>query len=258
MKLAWSMLKILAAVYLLMLLLVVLFQRRLIYFPTPAPLEPVAEEFRVETRAGSQRGWVLHPDRPRAALYFGGNAEAVEHNLELFQAALPGRAVYLMPYRGYAGNPGRPSERGILEDALAAYDQLAARHRSVAVIGRSLGSSVAVQLAAQRPVERLVLVTPFDSILRLAQRQFPVFPLSLLLRDKFESWRPAPRITAPTLVLIAGRDGVVPAWSSQRLLQALGPAGPEVVEIPDAGHNDIQAYPVFSSAIAAFLGPGQE
>ncbi len=260
MKRISPVLKVLATVYLLLLLLAFLFQRRLLFFPTPAPApgQVGAEEFRWAgggDPAPELRGWALRPELPEAVVYFGGNAESVEYSLALLDAALPGRAIYLLPYRGYSGNPGSPSEAGIQADALAAFDQLAERHRSVAVIGRSLGSAVATALAARRPVERLVLVTPFDSIQRLAQRQFPVFPMFLLLRDPFESWRNGPEITAPTLVLVAGRDRVVPRARTEGLLQELPAGQTEVVQIPTAGHNDIQEYLEYSRAIRSFFGP---
>ncbi len=248
-----SMLKILAAVYLLLMLLVYALQRRLLYLPTPAPGAVAAEEVRFETAAGGLRGWVLRPGAERAVLYYGGNAEAVEYNLPLFREALPQHAVYLLPYRGYSGNPGRPSEDGLVADALAVYDQLRERHESISVIGRSLGSGVAVQLASQRPVARLALVTPFDSIARVAQRQLPLLPAALLMRDKYESWRLAPELGMPVLVLQAGNDRVIAARHTEALVAVLSEERLQHQRVEAAGHNDIQDYPAYRAALTAFF-----
>ena len=113
----------------------------------------------------------------RALLYFGGNAEDVSASLPQLARDFPGRALYLMHYRGYGASTGRPSEAALHADALALFDKVHATQPQVAVMGRSLGSGVAVRLAAQRPVSALVLVTPYDSLRDGAARQRPVFPV---------------------------------------------------------------------------------
>jgi pimeloyl-ACP methyl ester carboxylesterase len=111
--------------------------------------------------------------------------------------AFPDRAIYLLHYRGYGGSSGTPSEKALFADALTLFDEVRTKHSSVDVVGRSLGSGVAVYVASLRPVARLVLVTPFDSLEGLAALRFPYVPVKWLLRDKFESWRFAPQVTAP-------------------------------------------------------------
>jgi len=229
------------------------FQRSLLFHPVPAA-------GRVSTTTLDVPGATLRiATRPRetgrAILYFGGNAEDVSRTLPDLAAAFPDRAIYAPHYRGYGGSGGRPSERAFHADAAAVFDLVAEAHPEIAVIGRSLGSAVAVRLAATKPVHRLVLVTPFDSILALARRLFPFLPVRLLLADRFESVRDAPRVSVPTLVISAGADVVVPPSHTRRLLDAF-PAGVAVeVDYPRAGHDDVSFDPGFFEAIGRFLGP---
>ena len=124
------------------------------------------------------RGWKLNPGKSGALLYFGGNAERLDASRDEFARLFPDRTVYLLSYRGYGASEGQPGEAALFGDALALYDAARARHprRRYAVIGRSLGSGVASYLASQRPVERLALVTPFDSLAEVAQAHYPVVP----------------------------------------------------------------------------------
>lgn len=183
-------------------------------------------------------------------LYFGGNAEDVSQALAMLQQAFPAAAIHAMHYRGYGGSSGSPTEAMLVGDALALYDSTStSQAQDIVVIGRSLGSGVAVQLAAARPVQRLVLITPYDSIGGLAARMFPAFPVRLLLRDHYDSWRHAARITAPTTLIIAGRDEVIPNESSLRLLHEFRPCVAQAVTIADADHNDVFGYPQFAEAL---------
>lgn len=176
---------------------------------------------------------------PDAVVYFGGNAEDVSLNLPDFRAAFPGQALFLMHYRGYGGSAGSPSEEGLFADGVALLDSVLAAHRRVTLIGRSLGSGVAVRLAAARPVSRLVLVTPYDSILGVAQERFAWFPVRWLLRDKYESWRYAPSISAPVLLLAAEHDEVISRASTELLRTRFRLGNAEYLVIPDTGHNTI-------------------
>jgi len=210
-------------------------------------------------RPGAEiRGRIVHGEQPDAVLYLGGNAEQVTWWRERFAAHVPDRATYLVAYRGYGASSGEPSERVLVEDALAVYDDLAARHDRVAVIGRSLGSGVAVQVAAARTVDRLVLVTPFDSLVSVVRSMAPLpepvrerLPVRWLLADRFDSYRYAERVSAPTLVLRAGRDAVVLPAHTDRLLARLPAA--EVVAFADADHRSISERTEYWESIGAFL-----
>jgi hypothetical protein len=230
-------------------------QRSLLYFPTP-PAKLDAQRIEFSSGGLTLRGWALNPGRPAAVLYFGGNGEAVERNADFFLGLLPGHTVYLLPYRGYAGNPGSPSERDLYADALRAFDALASRHEWVAVMGRSLGTGVATYVAAHRPVERLVLVTPYDSIENLAQAKYAWLPVGLLLQDKYESWRRAPELRMATLMLVAEQDRIVPRANTERLIASFR-RSPSVVMIAGAGHNDISSRREYSQALEVFLADGR-
>ncbi|WP_375739087.1 alpha/beta hydrolase [Pseudomonas boanensis] len=236
---------LIAVVYLGLCVALFVFQRALIYFPQPRlaggpdtvlkmPLVDV--EIVVSTR--------LH-EGPKALIYFGGNAEDVSWNLSSFAEAFPDHALYLMHYRGFGGSSGSPSEEAIQQDALALFDRVQALHPEVLLVGRSLGSGVAIRLASQRPASRLVLVTPYNSIEELAQEQFAIFPVRWLLRDKFESWRYAPGINVPTQVIMAEHDEVIPRWSTEKLLRQFSPGVATMAVIRGKGHNTVSDSPEY-------------
>jgi len=231
-------------------------QRGQIYFPTPQSAAPGAQPLWLESQGERIKVWVLARPGGRALLYFGGNAEDVAGNVELFAAAFPDRSLYLVNYRGYGGSSGRPSEAGLVADALAIFDRVQAQHAEVAVLGRSLGSGIAVQLAAVRPVERLVLVTAYDSLVSVAREHFRWLPVGLLLRDRYESARGAPAVSAPVLVVIAAEDEIIPRERSEALAAAFAPGQARVILVPGVGHNTLDLSPRYLQSVATFLSGG--
>jgi pimeloyl-ACP methyl ester carboxylesterase len=167
-----------------------------------------------------------------------------------FSAGFPDSAIYLLHYRGYGGSSGKPSEEALFNDALTLFDEVHAQHPDVDVVGRSLGSGVAVYLASQRPIARLVLVTPYDSLQELGVRQFPYLPVRWLLRDKFESWRFAPRVTAPTLLIAADHDEIIPRESTELLRSRFKPGVASLVVLPGTDHNTISSNPEYIPLLA--------
>lgn len=188
---------------------------------------------------------------PDAVLYFGGNAEDVSLNLPDFRAAFPAHAIYLMHYRGYGGSTGSPSEAGLVADALTLYDVVRKPHPNIVLIGRSLGSGIAIRLASERPVKRLVLVTPYDSILGVAQAQFALFPVRWLLADKYESWRYVPQVTAPVRILAAEHDEVIPRASTELLRSRFREQQVSYSVLPHTGHNTISDNRVYWELLRA-------
>jgi len=122
----------------------------------------------------------------------------------------------------------------------------------VAVMGRSLGSGVAVWLASQRPVSQLILVTPFNSLQEIAAAQFPYFPVRWLLLDRYESWRFAPAVKVPTLTLEAEKDEVIPAASTQALAGHFRPGLVTLKILSDARHNTISDHPEYVELLREF------
>lgn len=219
------------------------FQRSMIYFPQPRSAGTSLAT--ISLRAGDHEVIVstrVHAG-PKALIYFGGNAEDVSANLPELSRAFPEHALYLLHYRGYGGSGGTPSEAALFADALALFDRIHAEHPDVVVIGRSLGSGVAVHLASMRPVGRLVLVTPYDSLAEIAAGRFPVFPVRWLLRDRFDSGIYAPKVSAPTLLIGAEHDEVVPVRSAELLATRFRPGVARLVVLPGTGHNTISDHP---------------
>ena len=199
-----------ALLYLGLCALLYFTQRSLIYFPQPG--SPAGRAATITLPAdGAQVRVTTRPHRgPDALVYFGGNAEDVAQSLPHLSDAFPAHALYLLHYRGYGGSTGKPTEAALFADALALFDQVHAEHQNIVAVGRSLGSGVAVYLASTRPVTRLVLVTPYDSVQEIAARQYPYVPVRWLLQDKFESWKYAQSVSAPTLVVAAEHDELIP------------------------------------------------
>lgn len=234
-----SLVALIVAVYLVLCAALFFFQRSLIYFPQPNAVTSADSQLTLSMPDAQVSVVTRERVGPRALIYFGGNAEDVSRNLPEFAEAFPEYAVYLLNYRGFGGSSGSPSEAAIAEDALALFDQVYASHPQIALVGRSLGSGVAVRLASQRPVQQLILVTPYNSLEEIAARQYPWVPVKWLLKDRFESGKYAAHIRVPTLLLAASNDEVIPRASTQRLLERF-PQGVAVLRVvPDSGHNSI-------------------
>lgn len=214
-------------------------QRSLLYFPpqgSPGHKAP-AIAFPVD---GADLLISVRPrDGTKAVIYFGGNGEDVSWNLPTLTAAFSEHALFLMNYRSYGGSTGKPTEAALVADALALFDKVHAEHSDIIVMGRSLGSGVAIHLASLRPASRLVLVTPYNSIQDLAAQRYPYFPVRLLMQDKFESWKYAPKIGVPTLVLVAEHDQLVPRDSTDLLVTHFRDGIATAVVIPGTRHNSI-------------------
>ena len=229
------------------------FQRSLIYFPQPSAFDTPSTTLTLPV-PGAELVVSIRPHAGQKALiYFGGNAEDVSSNLSSFSGAFPDYAIYLLHYRGYGGSSGKASEEMLHADAQALFDKVHAQHPNIAVVGRSLGSGVAIRLASQQQVSRLVLVTPYDSIQEIAAREFPYFPVRWLLTDKFESWRYAPTIRIPTLLLVAEFDEVIPRANTERLNAAFAKGVASLVIIPGAGHNTISSTAQYLDTMRAAL-----
>jgi pimeloyl-ACP methyl ester carboxylesterase len=234
-----SLVALIVAVYLVLCAALFFFQRSLVYFPQPNAVTSADSQLTLAMPDAQVSVITRERVGPRALIYFGGNAEDVSRNLPEFAEAFPDYAVYLLNYRGFGGSGGSPSEAAIAEDALALFDQVYASHPQVSLIGRSLGSGVAVRLASQRPVQHLILVTPYNSLEEIAARQYPWVPVKWLLKDRFESGKYAAHVRVPTLLLAASDDEVIPRASTQRLLGNF-PQGVAVLRVvPDSGHNSI-------------------
>ena len=228
-------------------------QRDLMYFPQFTRVQARDTDFELRRDRVTLRGWRVNPGHPTAIVYFGGNAERIERARDPFARWFPTSTVYLVAYRGYGASDGTPREPALFADALAVFDHVRAHHRGpIAVVGRSLGSGVAGYLASQRPVARLALITPFDSLAAVASAHYPWLPTRWLIKDRYETARALSDYRAPVLVIRAGRDTLIPAANTTRLIRAL-PVAPRVVTLPAADHNSLDNDPAYAAALVEFL-----
>ncbi|MGZ3181746.1 MAG: alpha/beta hydrolase [Telluria sp.] len=242
-------------------------QRRLLFNPVTEPevFRPRSAGHR--TRAVVLRGqdgtrlsgWMLTPPSPGphpAVLYFGGRSEEVSWVVRDAATLFPGMAVLAVNYRGYGGSLGDPAEHAIVEDGRMLFDWLA-EHGAVdaariALVGRSLGSGVAVQVARDRPAAAVVLITPYDSIVALAKRRFRAVPIDYVLRHRFESVKYAPALKAPTFVLRAASDDIVPHLHTDELVRQLANLHGDAT-VPGSDHLNIPYLAGTQALIARFL-----
>lgn len=269
---ARSFITVLATVLVLLTGLLALFwaaQRRLMYFPmgpVHAPDEvglPDAEAVEIVTADGlTLHGWFV-PSRRQPARFtvivFNGNGGNRSYRAPL-AAALQAHdiAVLLFDYRGYGGNPGTPTEEGLAADARAALAYVRRRPdvdaSRLVYFGESLGSAVAVTLAADHPPAALVLRSPFTSMADVGQHHYPVLPVRRLLRDRYASIDRIAQVRSPLLVIAGGRDSIVPLDLSRQLYEAASAPKQWFIE-PDADHNDLALLsgPRMIEAVVSFL-----
>jgi fermentation-respiration switch protein FrsA (DUF1100 family) len=227
-------------------------QRALMYFPdrtrTP-PGEaglPEAEEVTLTVADGEKlvAWYVPAAEEKPVILYFHGNGGPMVHRVRRFRGLIAGgNGLVALSYRGYGGSSGSPTEEGLLADAAAAYAFAAARYPAsrIAVFGESLGTGVAIWLAATSPVARVLLQAPYTSIADVAAAAYPFLPVRFLLKDRYRSDERVARVTAPVLVIHGERDRVVPIEYGERLY-ALIRAPKKFVRFPEGGHVDLDQY----------------
>jgi fermentation-respiration switch protein FrsA (DUF1100 family) len=238
-------------------------QRSLMYFPerlrTP-PAEagfPQVEELTLETSDGERIvAWHVAP-RPGKplAIYFHGNGGSLRYRASRFAALVSdGTGLLAVSYRGYGGSSGSPSESGLIADAQAAYAFAAKRHPGQPIVlwGESLGSGVALALAAGQQVSAVILEAPFTSAADVGAAAYPFVPVRWLIKDSFRSDRRIGNVNAPVLVMHGERDNVVPIGFGERLF-ALANEPKKFVRFPRGGHNDLDAHGA-TEAARAFLG----
>jgi fermentation-respiration switch protein FrsA (DUF1100 family) len=252
------------------LVLLWLGQRRLIYLPSGPLVSPrdvglaAAGELTVHTRDGVPLGaWFVPPAErsPRGTIIvFNGNAGNRAYRAPLAQRLSgSGYAVCLFDYRGYGGNPGSPTEQGLLEDARAVRNAIAARPgvdaSRIVYLGESLGTGVAVALASESAPAALVLRSPFTSMADVAAHHYWFLPVRQLLTDRFDSLSRIHGVGCPVLVIAGDRDTIVPLELSQRLFEA-APEPKRLITFAGVDHNDAEllAGDAFVGAITRALG----
>jgi fermentation-respiration switch protein FrsA (DUF1100 family) len=239
---------------------VLYFKKRSKLFPIPpvgrtppaAAGFPEAEEH-VLTTADGEKVIVWHvPAKPGHAvvLFFPGNGDFLAGRVSRFKGMISdGTGLVALSYRGYAGSSGRPSERGLLQDAAAAYAFAAERYQAerIVVWGFSLGTGVAVALAAEKPAGKLILEAPYTSTVDVAAALLRIVPVSLLLRDQFHSDQRITRVRTPLLMMHGESDPVIPIAFGERLF-ALAREPKQFVRFPGGGHDNLDDYGAIETA----------
>ncbi|MGB5964625.1 MAG: alpha/beta hydrolase [Sulfurimonadaceae bacterium] len=249
----FSVVAVLVIAYSAVCFLLFFSQRQMIYYPTAEVSVPGVAHIVLDTGKVRIKVWTLNTGKRKALIYFGGNAENVAYNIDDFRVMFPEHTVYLLNYRGYGGSSGSPHEAGFQSDALLAYDHFSKRHSSVSVMGRSIGAAVATYLASKRDIEKLVLVTPFDSAVNVGKKFYPFFPIDLILQERLDAAGMASEITIPTLIVAAADDEIIPSESTGNLLKAFANTEVEFVSLEGTGHNTVQLHPDYKKTIAGFI-----
>lgn len=235
------------------------FQSHLIFpvhaVPPAGPVPPGAELLSLKTRDGNRLAGIHIPsDQPASdrtlILGFGGNAWNGQDVAQYLHELYPECDVVAFHYRGYAPSTGVPSAAALLADAPLIYDFAAARVRPkhTVAVGFSIGSGVAAALAAERKVDGLILVTPFDSLKAVAQSMFPWLPIGRFFEHELDTGAAIELVKAPVAIVAAERDEIVPPDRTD----ALRPRVRKLVldrTIRHAGHNDIYARSDFQEAM---------
>jgi len=248
-----SFIAVLSLSYVLMCFLLFAFQRQMIYLPTSEVTVPNVAYTVLDTGEVRIKVWTLNPGKKKALIYFGGNAENVAYNINDFQALFSDRTVYLVNYRGYGGSSGSPHEEGLYSDALVVYDHFIKLHSTISTMGRSIGAAVSTYLASKRDVDKLILITPFDSAVNVAKKYYWFFPIDLILKERLDSAGRAANITADTLILAAADDRIIPHRCTLDLIKAFRKTRVEAVTLENTGHNTVHLHPNYNKIITSFM-----
>jgi fermentation-respiration switch protein FrsA (DUF1100 family) len=238
-------------------------QRSLMYHPERLRTPPEAagladaQEIVLDTADGEKViVWYVPPKPGKPlVLYFHGNGGSLRYRADRFGAlAEDGTGLVALSYRGYGGSTGSPSEAGLIADAEAAYAFAAARMppQRIVVFGESLGSGVAVALAATYRIGGLVLEAPFTSAADIGAAAYWFLPVRLLMKDPFHSDERIGKVTTPLLVLHGVRDGVVPIAQGERLF-SLANEPKRFLRFAEGAHSDLDRYGALE-AVRSFLG----
>lgn len=229
-----------------------LFQHQLLYHPSPV-IQHNYPTRQLTTEQQRLNLIVVNPGQRKAVLYFGGNAESAARQVQNLAPYFKQQTLYLLDYRGYGDSTGSPGEQALYHDAQFVYDTIQSEHQHLAVIGRSLGSGIAVRLAAIRPIQHLVLITPYDSILNVARQHYPLFPIQWMLKDQYNIMPYASQVSADTLIILSQQDNIIPHHHARQLAEALPPERTRTIIIPDSNHNTVTDKPQTLTAIRDFL-----
>ena len=249
--------------YVTVMLAMFTFQRNLQYFPRDSGLTPAilglrgVEEITIRTGDGENIvAWfaAAKPDQPTILFFQGNGGDLADRHQRMRYYQSQGFGALFVSYRGYGKSSGSMSERGLINDAVASHAWLVAKGvapESIVVVGESLGTGVAVQLAAQRPVAAVALEAPYAAAVDVAARHYWWLPVRLLMKDTFRSRDFIGKLKIPLLVQHGDRDGIIPV-DQGRVLYAAANEPKELVILPGEGHDVIFSEGVWQREVAFF------
>ncbi|HRX37042.1 MAG TPA: alpha/beta fold hydrolase [Aestuariivirga sp.] len=249
--------------YVTVMLAMFTFQRNLQYFPRDSGLTPAilglrgVEEITIRTGDGENIvAWfaAAKPDQPTILFFQGNGGDLADRHQRMRYYQSQGFGALFVSYRGYGKSSGSMSERGLINDAVASHAWLVAKGiapESIVVVGESLGTGVAVQLAAQRPVAAVALEAPYAAAVDVAARHYWWLPVRLLMKDTFRSRDFIGKLKIPLLVQHGDRDGIIPV-DQGRVLYAAANEPKELVILPGEGHDVIFSEAVWQREVAFF------
>ncbi len=247
----------LALTYFAVLVCVFAFQRSFLYFPNDTYVAPETvyaksplKEFPVKTEDGLDlKGWYAPAaGQPITIVYFHGNADSLQSVAPIAKLYLAdGYGFLIAEFRGYSKLPGTPTEKGFYADARAYINKLIStgvKDTDIVIMGHSLGTGVATQMATEFQVKGLALLSPFLSISKMAQRRFPYLPAEFMTLDRYENFNKIPALHMPLFVAHGEKDVVVPFTDGKGLF-GLANEPKQFFDSPESGHNDLYAHGLY-------------
>lgn len=256
-------LSILLGIYALICVIMYFEQGSLIYPAprTPSPKPDGFEEIRYRTddgldlRAGYR---AAHAGKPTILFFHGNGADWPSTAPSTAHLTAQGYGVLAAEFRGYWGNPGSPNEQGLYADGRAALAYLASKGiapKEIIIIGNSIGTGTAVQMASEQQPQALILTSPYASFSQLIGEKFPWLPTRILLKDHYESVEKLPNVTTPTLIIHGDQDGLIPVAHAHQLAATNPNAKLEILR--GYGH-DLNFHDVTQDMILNFLNGDNE
>lgn len=253
-KALFGFLRFLVLLYFMVGGLLYLLQDKLLYTPSDAKEHEFNEKI-IESDGLKLKVIVLNEGKSKAILYFGGNSESILALAKKRAEEFADYTVYLVNYRGFGGNEGKPSKDALYADALIAYDTFSKAHQEIFLMGRSLGSGVASYVASQREVQKLVLITPFDSLVNVAQAKYPMYPISWILKDQYDNVANLSKAKqTEVLVVMADEDKVIPNEHTLALVESLEKNRTKLEVVKGFAHNNLHKSEGYYERIRGFLG----
>ena len=218
-------------VYLIVTLGLYIFQRKLLYYPNfnshikGDELSHSFENINIKTKDNiNLKGWFHLKDlKKKTILFFHGNAGTLDNRI--YKLNFLGNLdinFLIIAWRGYSGSSGKPSEFGLYQDAKSALNWLNSKgitDDKIVLYGESLGTSVAIEVGQNKDFAGVILETPFTSMVDVGKTKYPFFPVSLLLKDKYESDKKIKNIKSPILIMHGEVDRLVPFWMGKKMYE---------------------------------------